>query len=79
MLKREDGTSEYALSVYDVQVGKTIAQVGVGSKENEITKAPEAIKLEVISKMVNWRSNPSWERANGPYRRAMDSGRTFVT
>lgn len=24
--------------------------------------------VEVISKMVNWRSNPSWERANGPYR-----------
>jgi len=24
--------------------------------------------LEVISKMVNWRSNPNWERANGPYR-----------
>jgi hypothetical protein len=35
--------------------------------------------LEVISKMVNWRSNPSWERANGPYRRTMGSGRTFVT
>jgi hypothetical protein len=41
----------------------------------EITK----IQLEVISKMVNWRSNPSWERANGPYRRTMGSGRTFVT
>ncbi|CAG1014303.1 hypothetical protein ANRL4_05172 [Anaerolineae bacterium] len=24
--------------------------------------------LEVISKMVNWRSNPNWERANGSYR-----------
>jgi len=36
-------------------------------------------KLEVISKMVNWRSNPSWERTNGPYRRAMGIGRTFVT
>lgn len=34
MLKREAGTSEYALSVYDVQAGKTLAQVGVGSKEN---------------------------------------------
>lgn len=49
MLKREDGTSEYALSVYDVLVGKTIAQVEVGSKENEITKAPEAIKLAKIA------------------------------
>ena len=30
-------------------------------------------KLEVISKMVNWRSNPTWERANGSHRRTMDS------
>lgn len=52
MLKREDGTSEYALSVYDVQVGKTISQVEVGSKENEITKAPEAIKLAKIAEKV---------------------------
>jgi predicted transposase YbfD/YdcC len=52
MLKREDGTPEYALSVYDVQMGKTIAQVGVGSKENEITKAPEAVKLAKIAGTV---------------------------
>jgi predicted transposase YbfD/YdcC len=52
MSKREDGTSEYVLSVYDVQVGKTIAQVEVGSKENEITKAPEAIKLAKIAGKV---------------------------
>jgi shikimate kinase len=25
-------------------------------------------EVEVISKMVNWRLNPSWERANGSYR-----------
>ncbi|MEW6239623.1 MAG: ISAs1 family transposase [Chloroflexota bacterium] len=52
MLKREDGTPEYALSVYDVQAGKTMAQVQVGSKENEITKAPEAIKLAKIAGKV---------------------------
>lgn len=52
MPKREDGTAEYALSVYDVQVGKTIAQVEVGSKENEITKAPEAIKLAKVDGKV---------------------------
>ena len=52
MLKREDGTSEYALSVYDVQAGKTISQVAVGSKENEITQAPEAIKLAKIAGKV---------------------------
>lgn len=52
MSKREDGASEYALSVYDVQVGKTLAQVPVGSKENEISKAPEAIKLAKIAGKV---------------------------
>src|SRR5215216_5446817 len=34
--------------------------------------------LEVISKMVDWGSNPSWERANGSYRRTMGSGRTVI-
>ena len=52
MLKREDGTSEYVLSVYDVQAGKTIAQVEVASRENEITKAPEAVKLAKIAGKV---------------------------
>jgi len=52
MLKREDGTSEYALSVYDVMAGKTLSQVQVGSKENEITKAPEAIRLAKIKGKV---------------------------
>jgi predicted transposase YbfD/YdcC len=52
MSKREDGTSEYALSVYDVKAGKTMAQVEVGSKENEITKAPEAIKMAKIAGKV---------------------------
>lgn len=50
--KREDGTPEYALSVYDVQKGKTLSQVQVGSKENEITKAPEAIQLAKITGKV---------------------------
>jgi hypothetical protein len=52
MLKREDGTSEYALSVYDVEAGKTVSQVEVGNKENEITKAPEAIKMAKIAGKV---------------------------
>jgi predicted transposase YbfD/YdcC len=52
MAKREDGTSEYALSVYDVQAGKTLSQVEVGRKENEITKAPEAIKMAKIAGKV---------------------------
>ncbi len=52
MSKREDGTPEYALSVYDVREGKTIAQVEVGSKENEITRAPDVIKLAKIAGKV---------------------------
>jgi len=52
MPKREDGTSEYVLSVYDVKAGKTMSQVEVGSKENEITKAPEAIQLAKIAGKV---------------------------
>lgn len=52
MSKREDGTPEYALSVYDVTAGKTMAQLEVGNKENEITKAPEVIKLAKIAGKV---------------------------
>lgn len=52
MSKREDGTAEYALSVYDVTAGKTMAQLEVGNKENEITKAPEVVKLAKIAGKV---------------------------
>jgi predicted transposase YbfD/YdcC len=52
MSKREDGTSEYVLSVYDVKAGRTLSQVEVGKKENEISKAPEAIKLAKIAGKV---------------------------
>ena len=52
MSKREDGTPEYALSVYDVTAGKTLAQIEVGNKENEITKAPEVIVLAKIAGKV---------------------------
>jgi predicted transposase YbfD/YdcC len=52
MSKREDGTPEYALSVYDVTAGKTMAQIEVGNKENEITRAPEVIRLAKIAGKV---------------------------
>lgn len=52
MSKREDGTPEYALSVYDVTAGKTLAQIEVGNKESEITKAPAVIKLAKIAGKV---------------------------
>jgi len=52
MRKKDDPIPEYALSVYDVKQGKVMAQVGVGRKENEISKAPEALKLVEISEKV---------------------------
>jgi predicted transposase YbfD/YdcC len=52
MRKKDDPIPEYALSVYDVKQGKVMAQVEVGRKENEIGKAPEALKLVEISEKV---------------------------
>ena len=52
MRQKEESGWEYLLSVYDVEQGKTMAQVEVGRKENEITKAPEALKLAEISQKV---------------------------
>ncbi len=52
MRKKDETISEYALSVYDVKQGKVMAQVEVGRKENEISKAPEALKLVEISGKV---------------------------
>jgi predicted transposase YbfD/YdcC len=43
--KKDEAASEYVLSIYDVQQGKVMSQVEVGRKENEINKAPEALKL----------------------------------
>lgn len=52
MRKKDEPGLEYLLSVYDVEQGKTMAQVEVGCKENEIPKAPEALKLVEISQKV---------------------------
>ena len=52
MRQREETGGDYLLSVYDVEQGKAMAQVEVGRKENEITKAPEALKLVEISQKV---------------------------
>ena len=49
--KDEDG-SDYLLSLYDVEQGKVLAQVAVGRKENEITKAPETLKKAEISRKI---------------------------
>jgi predicted transposase YbfD/YdcC len=52
MRKKDDEGSEYLLSVYDVQQGKVLSQVEVGRKENEISKAPQALKMVKISQKV---------------------------
>jgi predicted transposase YbfD/YdcC len=52
MRKKDEVGVEYLLSVYDVEQGKTMSQVEVGRKENEISKAPEALKLVEISGKV---------------------------
>jgi predicted transposase YbfD/YdcC len=49
--KDEDG-NEYLLSVYDVEQAKVMAQVEVGRKENEIIKAPQALRLVEISQKI---------------------------
>lgn len=52
MRKKEEAGNEYLLSVYDVEQAKVMAQVEVGRKENEITKAPKALKRVEISQRV---------------------------
>jgi predicted transposase YbfD/YdcC len=52
MRKKDEEGPEYGLSVYDVAQAKVLSQVEVGRKENEIVKAPQAIKLAEISQKV---------------------------
>lgn len=52
MRKKDEQGSEYLLSIYDVEQGKTMAQVEVSCKENEIPKASEVLKLVEISQKV---------------------------
>ena len=52
MRKKDEAGGEYLLSVYDVEQGKVMSQVEVGRKENEITKAPKALKLVEIAQKV---------------------------
>lgn len=50
--KKDEEAQKYGLSVYDVQQGKALSYVEVGRKENEITKAPHALKSAQISQKV---------------------------
>jgi len=52
MRKKDEEGHEYLLSVYDVKQRKVLAQVEVGRKENEITKAPKALECVEISQKV---------------------------
>jgi predicted transposase YbfD/YdcC len=52
MRKKDEEGHEYLLSIYDVAQAKVLAQVEVGRKENEITKAPKALKLVEIAQKV---------------------------
>jgi predicted transposase YbfD/YdcC len=53
MRKKEEQGSDYLLSVYDVKQWKVLAQVEVGRKENEISKAPKVLKgVEISQKVV---------------------------
>jgi len=51
--KGEGKEIEYVLSVFDVEEGKVMSQVEVGRKENEIVKAPKAVRqVEIAQKVV---------------------------
>lgn len=52
MRKKDEEGLEYGLSVYDVEQAKVLSQVEVGRKENEIPKAPQALKSVEISQKV---------------------------
>src|SRR6185503_17420276 len=52
MRKKDEEGHEYLLSIYDVEQAKVMSQVAVGHKENEITKAPKALKLVEIAQKV---------------------------
>jgi len=52
MRKKDEEGNEYLLSVYDVKEMKVLSQVEVGRKENEISKARQAVKSTEISQKV---------------------------
>ncbi len=52
MRKKDEEGHDYLLSVYDVKHWKVLAQVEVGRKENEISKAPKALESVEISQKV---------------------------
>jgi predicted transposase YbfD/YdcC len=52
MRKKDEEGNEYLLSIYDVKYWKVLAQVEVGRKENEISRAPKVLESVEISQKV---------------------------
>lgn len=52
MRKKDEESNEYLLSIYDVEQAKVLSQVEVGCKENEITKAPQALNMVDVAQKV---------------------------
>ena len=71
----ETGT-EYLLSVYDVEQAKVMSQVGVGRKENEITKASQVLKqVEIAQKVV---TGDAMHTQRGVSRQIIEAGGDYV-
>jgi predicted transposase YbfD/YdcC len=66
MREKDDPESKYLLSVYDVDQGKTLAQLSIGRKENEITKIkPLLEKVEIDEKIVTADAMHTYRRLSG--------------
>lgn len=67
---------EYLLSVYDVAHAKVLSQVEVGRKENEITKASQALKrVEIAEKVV---TGDALHTQRGISRQIVEAGGDYV-
>ena len=74
--KSDETGVEYLLSVYDVTQAKVLSQVEVGRKENEITKAPQALKrVEIAEKVI---TGDALHTQRGISRQIVEAGGDYV-
>jgi len=74
--KNDETGTEYLLSVYDVAQAKVMSQVEVGCKENEITKASQALKqVEIAQKVV---TGDAMHTQRGVSRQIIAAGGDYV-
>jgi predicted transposase YbfD/YdcC len=74
--KSDETGVEYLLSVYDVAQAKVLSQVEVGRKENEISKAPQALKrVEIAEKVV---TGDALHTQRGISRQIVEAGGDYV-